>query len=204
MKKLILFFALFSIIGCKQKPAKSQNGTDTNQQTTVKIMPDEPNPSEYKYQIIPGKRLGTIVLNENATSVLDSLGKPESGDAAMGKAVSNWNENTENSLSIYTTTKMGVEDFSRIKAARTLSPKFQTQHSIGVNSTLEEIESNYKLNKVGYFTSKNNHYTLYSTEEGIGFEIGDDKKCCGIVLTEKGSEPQQLYLTFYPELKKAE
>src|SRR5690606_24488432 len=104
-------------------------------QASEQVLEKGSNSQDYRNKIIPGKRLGTIILNENATPVLDSLGKADSGDAAMGKTVSTWHENSDNFLSIYTTTKMGVEDFSRIKAIRSLSPDFKTEQDLGVNST---------------------------------------------------------------------
>lgn len=200
MKKLILFLSIISLISCKQKSTETDKNIDQNEQTSAQASQIESNIYDYKNQIIPGERLGTINLNENATAVLDSLGKPDTGDAAMGKAVSTWHEDSNNFLSIYTSTQMGVEVFSRIKAIRSLSPDFKTEQNLGVSSTLSEIEKYFKLNKIGVFTFKGKSYTLYPSEEGISFEIGEDQKCYGIVLTEKGTTPNQLYLTFYPDL----
>lgn len=202
MKNFILLLSLALLISCKDEPRKTKKNIEQNEQTLELTTKAESNNQEYGNQIIPGKRLGAIILNENATAVLDSLGKPDSADAAMGKVVSIWHENSKNQLSIYTTTKMGVEDFSRLKAIRSLSPDFKTKQNLGVNSTLSEIEKHFKLNKILVFPFDNNSYTLYSSDEGIGFEVGDDQKCHGIVLTKKGTSPEQLYITFYPDLKK--
>ena len=43
-------------------------------------------------QIIPRERIASIILDENSKTVLYSLGKPNSVDAAMCKAVYTWNE----------------------------------------------------------------------------------------------------------------
>ena len=202
MKKLIFCFSIILLFGCKENP-KELDGADLNDEPSSEMsIQTKTSKVEYGNQIIPGERLGTIILNENATSVLDSLGKPDSADAAMGKAVSTWHEDSDNLLSIYTTTQMGIEDFSRIKAIRTLSSAFKTDQDLGVNSTVSEIEKHFRLNKIGLFPFDKKSYALYSTEEGIGFEIGEDQKCHGVVLTEKGTSPDQLYLTFYPDLKK--
>ncbi|WP_026452506.1 hypothetical protein [Aequorivita capsosiphonis] len=202
MKKLILLLSIVSLISCKEEPKKTEENIEQNEPTSQQPIETESINQNYGNQIIPGKRLGAIILNENATAVLDSLGKPDSGDAAMGKAVSTWYEGSKNLLSIYTTTKMGVEDFSRIKAIRSLSPDFKTEQGFGVNSTLSEIGKNFKLNKIGVFLFEGKNYTLFSSDEGISFEVGEDQKCHGIVITEKGTSPAQFYLTFYPGLVK--
>lgn len=202
MKKLVLFLSIITLINCKQKPTKAEVNVDQNKQTSQQAIEEKSNNQDYANQIIPGERLGTIILDENAKAVLDSLGKPNSVDAAMGKAISNWHESSENFLSLYTTTKMGVEDFSRIKAIRSLSSGFKTKRNLGVNSTLSEIQMYFKLTKTGRFSFEGKDYTLYSSQEGIGFEVGENQKCNGIVLTEKGTTPEQLYLTFYPKLEK--
>lgn|SRR5690554_2963774 len=202
MKKLILFLSIITLISCKQKSTKAETNAEQNKPTSQQTIEVESNNQDYEIQIIPGERLGSIILNENAKAVLDSLGRPDSVDASMGKAISNWHESSENFLSIYTTTKMGVEDFSRIKAIRSVSSNFKTKQNLGVSSSLSEIERHFNLNKTGVFTSEEKSYILYTSEEGIGFEVGENQKCHGVVLTEKGTTPEQLYLTFYSNLEK--
>ncbi len=202
MKNLIFVLSLILLISCKKETKKIADTIKQDQQSSLQTTKTETNDQEYVNQIIPGKRLGNIILNENTTVVLDSLGKPDSGDAAMGKAISTWRKDSNNLLSIYTTTKMGIEDFSRIKAIRSLSPDFKTISDLGVNSTLSEIERYFKLNKIGVFPLNGKSYRLYSSDEGIGFEVGEDQKCHGIVIAEKGTSPEQHYLTFYPDLEK--
>lgn len=202
MKKSICYLMIFLLISCNESSKKEEKQINQNESTLKKEVPEKLNNEDYTNQIIPGERLGSIILNENATAVFDSLDKPESGDAAMGKAISTWHENSDKLLSIYTTTQMGVEDFSRIKAIRSLSPDFKTENNLGVNSSLAEIEKYFELNKAGTFSFENEKYILYSSEEGIGFEVDEGGKCQGIVLTEKGTSPERHYLTFYPDLKK--
>lgn len=200
MNKTILYLCIVLLASCNEntklnKPAITHENAEINEELSSNDNED------YKHKIIPGERLGTILINENATAVLDSLGKPDSGDAAMGKAVATWHEDSENLLSLYTTTKMGVEDFSRIKGIRTFSPKYRTDTNIGVNSSLNEIRKQFELKKVGTFNYGGKVYTLYATEKGIGFEIDENQENHGIVLTEQGTTPNQNYLTFYPDLK---
>lgn len=189
---LILSFAL--LFSCKQQY--------TNKEVIINKEDSKPQGFEFSTEIIPGERLGNITINENSKPILDSLGKADFGDAAMGKAVTSWNIDSGNLLSLYTVTKMGIEDFSRIKAIRSLSSNYRTDENIGVNSSLSEIEKYFNLEELGSFTKDEKSYKLYTTEEGIGFEFGDDQKCHGIVLTEKGKNPLQNYLTFYPEFLK--
>lgn len=203
MKNLILLFSLALFFSCKENHNEVDNTVSDTETSIENTIPKKEIEEDYKKQIIPGKRLGSITLNENATVILDSLGQPDSVDAAMGKAVSTWYEDSDKLLSIYTTTKMGVEDFPRIKAIRSISPKYKTENNQGVNTSLSEIEKHFNLKEIGTFTFEGKNYTLYSNNEGIGFEVGEDQKCHGIVLTETGTSPEQLYLTFYPDLKKA-
>lgn len=201
MKNLIICCLTVLLFSCKNNPSDHED-TVMDQPTTTTNDSIARSESNYANRIIPGKRLGNIVLDENSSKVMDSLGKPDSGDAAMGKAISTWHENSQHLLSIYTTTKMGVEDFSRIKAIRSLSPDFHTDGDLGVYSTLDEIQQKFHLNEIGTFVHDNKTYTLYGGDTGIGFEIGEDHKCNGIVITEEGNDADQLYLSFYPDLKK--
>ncbi len=202
MKYLIICTLITLFFSCKENHKQVDTTVPVDEPPTEKATRQKESKIDYNRQMVPGKRLGPIILNENATPVLDSLGTPDSADAAMGKALSTWNEDSDNLLTIYTTTKMGVENFSRIKAIRSLSPNYKTEDNLGVNSSLSEIERQFDLKEIGTFTFEGKDYTLYSAEEGIGFEIGDDKICNGIVIMEKGRTPDQFYLPFYPDLKK--
>ena len=125
MKKLFFCFSILLFLNCTDKPKETENSLKQSEANSPAILEEITKKDNYSNQIIPGKSLGSIILNQNATAVLDSLGKPGSGDAAMGKAISTWGKD-DTLLTLYTTTQVGVEDFSRIKAIRSLSKDFKT------------------------------------------------------------------------------
>lgn len=88
MKKLFFCFSILLFFNCSEKSKKSENPLNQSEANSLAILEENTKKDNYANQIIPGKRLGSIFLNQNATVVLDSLGKPDLGDAAMGKAIS--------------------------------------------------------------------------------------------------------------------
>ncbi len=198
MKYYFVIAISFIIMGCNGNSKKIDKSVEKKSQ---EISTSQTIPTGQKKLIIPGIRIGNIKLEENFNPVSDSLGKPYSGDAAMGKAVMNW-KTQDNELSIYTSQKMGVEDFSRIKAIRSLSSDFKTEDNLGVNSTLEELKRYYRLDATGKFVYNGKHYFLYKTQKGIAFEIGMDQKCNGVLLYLKNTDPDSFYIPMYPNFKK--
>lgn len=199
---MIFYLSAILLFSCNEKHKnvennlnKSEYSSDNNSETELKSTTNEK-------EIIPGKSLGKILLNENATAVLDSLGKPDSGDAAMGKAISTWKKGDGNLLTLYTSTQMGVENFSRIKAIRSLSKDFKTVDNLGVSSSLDDLKRYYRLTPIGKFTFNGKHYFLYTTPKGIAFEIGMDQKCNGVLLYLQDTDPENFYIPIYPDFKK--
>ncbi|MDP2686244.1 MAG: hypothetical protein Q8O62_03425 [Aequorivita sp.] len=201
MKKLFFCFSILLFFNCSEKSKKSESPLKQNEANSPTILEENKKKDNYANQIIPGKRLGSIILNQNATAVLDSLGKPDSGDAAMGKAISTWKKG-DNLLTLYTTTQAGIENFSRIKAVRSLSKDFKTVDNLGVNSSLAKLKRYYKLNPVGKFTYNGKHYFLYTTEKGIAFEVGLNEKCKGVLVYLQDTNLENFYLPIYPDFKK--
>src|SRR5690606_4049961 len=129
MKKLIFCISAVLLFSCKD----NKQGTNSSQKKSHHS--PEIN-STKRNEINNGKKLGNIYLNESATAIVDSLGKPDTGDAAMGKSILTWKKNAD-LLLLYTETQMGVEDFSRIKAIRSLSKDFKTVDNLGVSSSID-------------------------------------------------------------------
>lgn len=201
MKNLIFFVFVILVISCKEGPKKTQNNLNPQEQNFNKRTESDTRILNYKNQIIPGKRFGAILLNENVSAALDSLGKPDVVDAAMGKSVSTWQEYNNKPLTIYTTMVMGVENFSRIKTIRSLSDKYKTEENLGVKSSLDELEKHYQLTSVGTFTYRGKDYSLYSSPKGIAFEIGADQICNGVLIYTSDMDPKSFYLPIYPTFK---
>jgi len=201
MKNLIFSLFVILIISCKEGAKKTENTLEPYDQNLNKSAETDTEILNYTHQIIPGKRLGAIILNENVSAALDSLGKPDVVDAAMGKAVSTWQKYNNKPLTIYTTMVMGVENFSRIKTIRSLSDKYKTQENLGVKSSLDELKKHYQLTSIGTFTYQGKDYNLYSSPKGIAFEIGADQRCNGVIIYTSDMDPKSFYLPIYPTFK---
>lgn len=199
MKQILLLSLLIFSISCNNGNKKKEEIKTEPNTSSTEISTNNNNSSEEGKLIIPGQRLGNIALNEDATPILDRLGKPDSGDAAMGKAVMVWDDFEGNMLTLYTTRQMGVEDFSRIKAIRSLSSQFRTEDNLGVNTPLSELKRYYRLDYAGKFAFDGKHYILYSTPKGIAFEVGMNQKCNGILIYPASSEPNETYLPIYSD-----
>ena len=202
MRKLIFCISVILFFSCNETNKNSENNSNNSGINSENSTVSEAKNELFERQIIPGKRLGTILLDENATRVLDSLGEPDSDDAAMGKAVATWKNGDNSLLSIYTSTQMGVEDFSRIKAIRSLSKDFKTVDNLGVSSAIDQLKRYYRLDPAGKFTYNGKHYYLYTTNKGIAFEIGMDQKCHGILLYNQATDPETFYLPLYSHFEK--
>lgn len=191
-----LFFALI-IISCNND---NKRESETQTQITTQNISRKGNLSKNNSQkIIAGESVGNIIVEQDAAPIIDSLGKPDTGDAAMGKSIMTWNGEDGELLTIYTSQKMGVEDFSRIKAIRILSEKYKTEDNLGVNSPLADLKRYYRLDYAGKFAFQGKHYILYSTNKGIAFEVGMNQKCHGVLIYPENSQPTDLYLPIYAD-----
>src|SRR5690606_23696833 len=177
------------------------NSSPKNSHHSPEIISQKSNGINYGKEIIPGKKLGNIYLNESATAIVDSLGKPDTGDAAMGKSILTWKKNAD-LLLLYTETQMGVEDFSRIKAIRSLSKDFKTVDNLGVSSSIDALKRYYRLDPVGKFTYNGKHYYLYTTPKGIAFEIGMNQKYNGVLVSSQATDPETFFTSMYQDFKK--
>jgi len=155
--------------------------------------------------IVPGKAIGKTTLNEDAAEVFKRLGKPDAGDAAMGKALSIWyagHDTTGYQTMIYTARQMGTQDdVARVKQVRITSPWFATAEGIHNGSTLQQISKVYNVKKLATFTLNKQAYSIYRLAKGIAFEVDAEGVCKGIIVFDSASEPGQTYLPFYSDMK---
>ncbi|MBT0607520.1 hypothetical protein [Aequorivita echinoideorum] len=198
MKFLLLVILALSFAGCNNYEKTDNVSSEENQLQQVASPKPEKTPQTF---IVPGKRLGNIVLDQNFNPILDSLGKPDISNAGMGKAVNTW-KHGKNLLTIYTNTQMGVEDFSRVKAIRSLSNDFKTEDNLGVSSSIDELKRYYRLDPAGKFTDNGKHYILYKTSKGIAFEVNMKQICNGVLLYSKETNPESFYNAIYPTFEK--
>lgn len=151
--------------------------------------------------IVPGKSIGNIRLGMDAAPVIKLMGTPSGGDAAMGKATVIWNTG-DDLTAIYTERNMGVDDTARILQIRSTLPGYLTDKNIGVGVTLDDIELQMPVARLGEYTEGKDTFALYVTRAGISFEINRDQQCTGIIVHPAGTDPTKAYLPFHSNLRK--
>lgn len=155
--------------------------------------------ADQAWLIIPGKSIGKTEINQDADITFKRLGKPDDGDAAMGKAVAIWyahHDSTGHSTSIYTTRDMGNNPAALIRQIRITSPVFKTKEGLGAASDLSDIEKTFDLKVAEKFSDSGKQYQIFDAKEGIAFEIGQNKKCVAVIVHEAGKTIQGTYLKF--------
>ncbi len=192
-KILLILIFLLLINGCNQpKPA---HAVFTAQKSVTEAQ-----------LIIPGKSIGKISLKEDAAEVYKLLGKPDSGDAAMGKSLSTWYANHDPKgyqTQIFCSRNMGNldETISRVIQIRVTSPYFKTANGIGVGSTLKQINAVFKVIKTASYPNKKPPYAIYDDKKGIAFEISAEGKCVGIIIHLLNNYSRTTYFPFHNNQK---
>ena len=152
--------------------------------------------------IVPGKSIGQTKLKEDAVLVYKALGKPDFGDAAMGKSLATWyaahNSSGYQTQVFFSRYMGGMDDItSRVKQIRVTSPYFKTVEGIGAGSTLKQIHTFFKVRKTAAFTENKQRYFIYDTHKGIAFESNASGKCTGVIVYLLGGRGGFTYLPFH-------
>lgn len=206
---LIITFVCFASSCSSNQSKEAENTKDQtghSNDSPAAVGSEEANTNAVKYAagdslIVPGVSIGRIKLDTDADETYKRLGKPDAGDGAMGKAVSTWYEKHDlgsNALSIYTARDVGNSPIAMIKQIRVTSPAFKTQQGLGPSSTLPEIQAVFNLEKNNGYKMAQKSIDVYSDRSGISFEIDENKKCIGIVVSAKGNFQRDTYARFLP------
>lgn len=148
----------------------------------------------------PGRAAGKISIGQNAEDVYKAMGKPDGGDAAMGKAVAYWHQKGEaadHATSIYTARDTGENPIARVRQIRVSSTAFKTENGMGVGSSLADIQKAFHVTKSETFKVEGKSYTVYSDPSGISFEIDAEGNCVAVIVYTKGAQPGS-YLSLRP------
>ncbi len=193
-----LAFSILLVTSCSQSNKKHMGGSrDTGTTMTLSKVTNSDS------LLVPGKAAGTIVLGSNAADVIKALGKPDAGDAAMGKSVSTWFANHDSgsyASSIFSSRDMGNSDIAVIKQIRVTAPGFKTAGGVGTQSSLEEIRSNFKVQDEKGYILKQEEVHVYADTSGIAFEVDGKGTCIGIVIYPSGSLHPDTYARFIPDM----
>ncbi|MCX2493127.1 hypothetical protein OQX63_06560 [Pedobacter sp. PF22-3] len=161
-----------------------------------------------RFLIVAGKSIGEISLGENMEQVVEKLGRPDAGDAAMGKAWGIWyggdsTAKQRDEIAIYSSyrdTSMRVKD---VKQIRITSNEFKTQDGLTTGATLEDIKLKFPdIKKLSsYLNEKNDTVAVYDAKkEGIGFEFLKGKST-SLSVHQVNTAVNNTYLTLHPEWK---
>lgn len=200
MKGFKYFIALLivcGIVSCKQKGSgTASNEADVPDTTEVNAIPAE--------QLIkPGVGIGQLQLNASADSAVILLGKPDTGDAAMGSQLATWYAKHDTSgyqTSIFSRRKLDGskdENVSRILKILVTSPWFKTAEYMSTGNTLKDISKYYTLKEGNSYQTKGQTIKTYTDlSKGISFEIDEAGKCVSI-LVHKPNSTADTYLNMH-------
>ncbi|GAB2552401.1 putative periplasmic lipoprotein [Rufibacter soli] len=164
------------------------------------------------YLIIPGEQIGQLKLGDSPEKVQAALGKPDAGDAAMGKALSSWFSYQKDSTILHRVDVFTVREHTGmpdetvgVNQIRITSPRFSLQgHQLQVGSTLANLRPQFPgIRPVAYYLGeeKKRVYVYDAPTQGIVFEInGSDSICVAISIHAKGQEIKGRYLPVHPNL----
>ena len=141
---LLMIVALFAL-SCKPKGGKNYNKQPTPDSPKISDTTNRPDmpgdkPVPLSQLVVPGISVGQTAINEASENVHKRLGKPDGGDAAMGKSVSIWYANHDTSsylTQMFFTRNMGNDETSRVKQIRVTSPWFKLNNNLFAGSPLK-------------------------------------------------------------------
>ncbi|TWR24325.1 hypothetical protein FPZ42_17770 [Mucilaginibacter achroorhodeus] len=218
---LIVSMCAIGLFACKQKSQPSdsdststaiaQEEADTakakKSDTSAVDMPGE-KAVPLAQLIVPGTSLGQTAINETAENVHKRLGKPDDGDAAMGKSVSIWyaDHNKKGyATHMYFVTDMGNDPDPRVKVIRVSSPSFKVNNKIYTGVLLKTAEELYKLKKIGTYKLNGSDRNIFDDEKaGIAFDADRSGTVTGIAVHETGKSPITAYMAFFQGVTQAQ
>jgi hypothetical protein len=171
----------FALLGLSMGVAACQSASKTDQNAdSISNLTSVPTQSlDERFLVVAGRSVGEIALGEDMEEVGRKLGRPDAGDAAMGKAWGIWYSDDStakhrNEIAVYSSyrdTSMRVKD---VKQIRITSNKFKTKDGLATGSTLEDTKQKFPSVKKlsAYLNEDKDTVTVYDAQkEGIGFEF---------------------------------
>jgi hypothetical protein len=164
--------------------------------------------------IIPGKQIGKIQIGDDPETITKNLGKPDSSDAAMGKAWLFWKgerdeHNNKTLLAIYTTYKDNTMREKVVKLIYSTSSFFKTSNGLGVYSDLDDIKKQFPaLQQVSQFKESNSERIIHiytDKDQGIAFETAearDQQISVAVTIYMPGENLTDIYIPLHPEMQK--
>ncbi|RZJ86551.1 MAG: hypothetical protein EOO20_18070 [Chryseobacterium sp.] len=160
------------------------------------------------FLVVPGKSIGKISLGENMTEVGKKLGRPDAGDAAMGKAWGIWyskdsTDGQKNELAVYSSYRDTSMMVKEVKQIRITSAQFKTRNGLTTGGPEADSKSKFPAMDLvsSYLNQNKDTVTVYdSRQDGIGFEFLKGKSI-SITVHPVNQSVNGTYLTLHPEWK---
>jgi len=202
--KLAFLGLTISLAACQFANKNDQHKTDS----VSNLKPVKTQAMDERFLIVAGKSIGEISLGENMEEVGEKLGRPDAGDAAMGKAWGIWYSNDStgkhpNEIAVYSSyrdTSMLVKD---VKQIRITANKFKTKDGLATGTTLEDTKKKFPaIEKLSsYLNEDKDTVTVYDAKkDGIGFEFLKGKSI-SLTVHPVNTSVNATYLTLHPEWK---
>ncbi|MBB6240404.1 hypothetical protein HDC90_005079 [Pedobacter sp. AK013] len=201
--KIILLGLSISLAACQSGNKKDENKADSV--TNIAVVPAQT--VDKRFLVVAGRSVGEITLGENIEQVTKKLGKPDAGDAAMGKAWGIWyskdSAKHRDEIAVYSSyrdTSMRVKD---VKQIRITSNRFKTKDGLATGATLQEIKLKFpNIKKLSSYLNENKDtVTVYDAKDGgIGFEFLKGKSI-SLTVHQVNIPVNATYLTLHPEWK---
>jgi hypothetical protein len=161
-----------------------------------------------RFLVVAGRSVGEIALGEDMEQLGKKLGRPNAGDAAMGKAWGIWYSDDStakhrNEIAVYSSyrdTSMQVKD---VKQIRITSNKFKTKDGLATGSTLEGTKLKFPTIErlSAYLNEEKDTVLVYDAKkDGIGFEFLKGKSI-SLTVHPVNIPVNATYLTLHPEWK---
>jgi len=202
--KIILLGLSVGLCACQ-----SSKTNDTNKGDSIASIESGPGKIiDERYLIVPGRSVGDISLGENIENVGKKLGKPDAGDAAMGKAWGIWYskdsaQNGRNEIAIYSSYKDTTLTTKNVKQIRITSKQFKTQDGFGTERSVEDTRTKFPgiIQIATYINEVKDSVMVYDSKtEGIGFEFVKGKSI-SLTVHPINVPVNGTYLTLHPEWK---
>ena len=167
---------------------------------------------EAKLLIVPGKSIGRYFLGQDMVKVDSLKGKPDTGDAAMGKAWSIWyGKNStggkRNEIAIYSGYADSTMSSKAVKQIRVISGKFQTIEGLNNGNLISSFTAKYAdFHQIATYVDTELGDTIKvfdSKSNGIAVEFLRDISRA-ITVHAKGEQLNESYYTLHSELKKVD
>jgi hypothetical protein len=220
MRKLCLLFICFNcFVACTSKQKETEHKAPNTSQTAA-VPEDEKTlgtentitaeeaitPTQ---QIIPGKSIGLIKLNEDAEVVHKLLGKPTTSNSGMGKSLQTWTTKTADGktqqISIFFSRNMGnADEKSRAKQIRIKDAAFKNKANYATTeTTLRSNISEAKKTITYTLPGFEKEFTIFdNVKTGIAFEFDPTGNVVAITVHEPGKPAFEIFSEVGSELKK--